>query len=129
MYLRDCFDHLIDSLHAIRLADDVAELTSRTLSLDERIVLDLQRLLLFDDRNLLQRARHFLFQKFVVEWLMNKVERAEQKRFVSSLLVGECRHHDDFDVGMKFARGAQQFDAPHVGHLHVRDNYVSGLLT
>ena len=54
-------DHLIDGLHAIGLADDVAQFSARALSFDQRFILVLQRLLFFDNRNLLQRARDFLF--------------------------------------------------------------------
>ena len=51
-----------------------------------------------------------------------------QERFVSGALVGEGSHHDDFNTRLQLTRGAQEFDAAHVQHLHVRDHDVSRLL-
>ena len=106
-------------MHAIRSADDVSELPACALSFYQRLILDLQRLLLMNDRDLLQRARDFLFQQVVVERLVNKIEGAKQERFVRRLFVGEGRHHDDFHVGLQLAGRAQQINAAHVRHLHV----------
>ncbi len=42
--------------------------------------------------------------------------------------VGKGRHHNDFDTGLQLARGTQELDAAHVGHLHIGNNDVGRLL-
>ena len=119
MDLSDRLDHLIDRPHAIRLANNVAQLAARALSFNKRFVFNLQCLLFFDDRNLLQRARYLLFKQFVVERFIDEIEGAEQKRLMGGVLVRERSHHDDFDRGLKFACRTQEIDAAHVRHLDV----------
>ena len=59
---------------------------------------------------------------------MYEVESAQQESLAGGVHIGEGGHHNEFDVGLEFARGAQQLDAAHVRHLNVRDHHVGSLL-
>ncbi len=119
LHLGHRFDHLIDSLHAIGLANDVGQLSAGTLAFDEGFVLLLQGLLFPDDRDFLKCARDFLFQELVIERFVNEVEGAEKECLMCGLFVSESRHHDDFYVGLQLSSCAQKLDAAHIRHLNV----------
>ena len=111
------------------MTDNVAEFSASALSLDKRLVLILEFLRLTRRRDLFDRPRHLFLQQFIVKGFVDKVESAQQKCFMRRRFICKSRHHDHFDIRLQLARSAQEFNATHIRHFHIRDNYVSGLLT
>ena len=119
--LRDRFNHLVDGLHLLRVADDLVESAALALRALKGAVL-LKQPEPFE--RLLDDELHLVH----VEGLLYEVVGPELERLARRLDRGEGRHHHDARVGQELAHAPQKLDAVHVGHLHVRDDEVGGLL-
>src|SRR6185503_9233626 len=96
--------------------------------MDEHLVLFKERIFLFNERNLFERASDRLFEQIVVERFLNEVVSTEQERLASGVDVCEGGHHDHFELRETCACCSQQFDSGHVRHANVRQHEIRRLL-